>query len=82
MKTKTKNQKGRITRKTRRSYKRTTLTPTVPKKQVAMLAEVSFALTFKRRFFAKLTNKELEALSKLGAALYTLGFEAAGGTVK
>ena len=79
---KTKNaQQGRIPRRTKRSYRRT-FHQTVPRKQVEMLSEVSFAMTFKRRFFAKLTLKELSMLHKLGAGLYTLGFEAAGGEVK
>lgn len=79
---KNKNKKGRITRRTKRSYRSTNLTVTVPKKQVEMLSEVSFMLTFKRSFFAKLTNKELQKLQDLGAGLYRLGLEAAGGVVR
>lgn len=77
-----KNQKGIIRRKARRSYRSANITPTVVRKQVDFLAEVSFAMKFKRGFFNKLTNKEKKNLYTLGASLYVVGFEAAGGVVK
>ena len=74
--------KGSIKTKQKRSYRRSNITVSINRKQVAMLSEVSFMMTFKRSFFAKLTRKELTLLYKLGAGLYTLGLEAAGGEVK
>ena len=73
---------GRITRRAKRSYRRTSVEPQVTQRQVEMLAEVSLTMNFKRSFFAKLTTKELRNLIKLGASLYTVGFNAAGGVVR
>jgi len=74
--------KGSIRKKSRRSYRRTTIAPTVARRQVEFLSDVALNMKFKKRFFSKLTNVEYAQLVKLGAALYTVGFEAAGGVVK
>ena len=78
----TNNTKGIIRKKHKRSYRRHNLEPTVQKKQVEFLSEVSFTMNFKRAFFTKLTKKELRGLYKLGASLYEVGFIAAGGVVR
>lgn len=79
---KTKKTKGRIVRRARKSYRRANLVPEVKKQQVEFLADASLCMTFKRRFFKKLTAKENITLRDLLTGLYTLGFQAAGGEVK
>lgn len=71
-----------IRRKARRSYRSTSLTPTVARKQVEFLADVALCMRFKRRFFSKFTKQEHERLKALMTGLYVVGFEAAGGEVK
>lgn len=77
-----KGKKGRIVRRAKRSYRRSDVVPRVQRKQVDFLADVALCMKMKRRFFAKLTNIEYAKLVQLGAQLYTVGFEAAGGEVK
>lgn len=74
--------KGIIRKKYRRSYRRSIETgPTIKRKQVEFLADVSLAVNFKRKFFRTTPPRILGKLKQLMVSMYEAGYTVAGGQV-